>query len=94
MKNVIVMLLAVCLVSSCGQKQEHNAKAPVRVKTLVVSPGMVDNRQLNQHHQLTEYLAQVTTVYLVNDEHVCLFRILLGPFTEVVEDTIANLEFA
>ena len=45
MKNVIVMLLAVCLVSSCGQKQEHNVKAPVRVKTLVVSPGMVDNRQ-------------------------------------------------
>ena len=45
MKKVILMLLAVCLVSSCGQKQEHNVKAPVRVKTLVVSPGMVDNRQ-------------------------------------------------
>ena len=39
------MLLAGVLVSSCGQKQEQNVKAPTRVKTQVVSPGMVDNAQ-------------------------------------------------
>ena len=39
------MLLAVVLFSSCGQKQEHDLKTPVRVKTLVVSPGMIDDAQ-------------------------------------------------
>ncbi|MBO6033069.1 MAG: efflux RND transporter periplasmic adaptor subunit, partial [Prevotella sp.] len=36
---------AVVLVSSCGQKKEQQTKAPTRVKTQVVSPGMVDNAQ-------------------------------------------------
>ena len=34
------MLLSVIVVCSCGQKQEQNAKAPVRVKTEVVSTAM------------------------------------------------------
>jgi len=45
MKKSIWILLAMVLVSSCGQKKEHNTKAPTRVKTQVVSPGMVDNAQ-------------------------------------------------
>ena len=39
------MLLAAILLSSCTDKKEQNAKAPTRVKTQVVSPGMVDNAQ-------------------------------------------------
>ena len=45
MKKIMMMLLAGVLVSSCGQKQEQNVKAPTRVKTQVVSPGMVDYAQ-------------------------------------------------
>ena len=45
MKKVIMMLLAVILVSGCGQQKEQQSKAPVRVKTQVVSPGMIDNAQ-------------------------------------------------
>lgn len=45
MKKFFLMLLAVLLVSSCGQKKEQQTKAPTRVKTLVVSPGLVDNAQ-------------------------------------------------
>ncbi len=45
MKKYYLMLLAMMLLGSCGQKQEQNAKAPTRVTTLVVSPGMVDNAQ-------------------------------------------------
>lgn len=45
MKKCMWMLLAVVLVSSCGQKKEHQEKAPMRVKTLVVSPGLVDKAQ-------------------------------------------------
>ena len=40
-----MMLLAVILVSGCGQQKEQQSKAPVRVKTQVVSPGMIDNAQ-------------------------------------------------
>ena len=45
MKKFFWILLAVLLVSSCGQKKEQQIKAPTRVKTLVVSPGLVDNAQ-------------------------------------------------
>ena len=37
------MLLGVMLICSCTSKQEPETKAPTRVKTQVVSPGMVDN---------------------------------------------------
>ena len=45
MKKYMTMLLAAILLSSCTDKKEQNAKAPTRVKTQVVSPGMVDNAQ-------------------------------------------------
>ena len=45
MKKFSLMLLAAVLNSSCGQKKEQQAKAPTRVKTQVVSPGLVDNAQ-------------------------------------------------
>ena len=45
MKKFSLMLLTVLLVNSCGQKKEQQTKAPTRVKTQVVSPGMVDNAQ-------------------------------------------------
>ena len=45
MKKVFLMLLSVILLCSCGGKKEQNVKAPVRVKTQLVSPGMVDNAQ-------------------------------------------------
>lgn len=45
MKKNILMLLAIVLVCSCGQKKEQQSKAPTRVKTQIVSPGMVDNAQ-------------------------------------------------
>ena len=45
MKNSLLLLLTVLLVGSCGQKKEQQTKAPVRVKTQVVSPGMEDNAQ-------------------------------------------------
>ena len=45
MKKVLLMLLSVILLVSCGEKQKQNVKAPTRVKTQVVSPGMVDNAQ-------------------------------------------------
>ena len=39
------MLLTVVLVSSCGKQNDQQSKAPTRVKTLVVSPGLIDNAQ-------------------------------------------------
>ena len=45
MKKFFWLLLAVLLVSSCGQKKEQQTKAPTRVKTLMVSPGLVDKAQ-------------------------------------------------
>ena len=45
MKKGIMMLLSVLILGSCGQKQGQDVKAPTRVKTHVVSPGMVDNAQ-------------------------------------------------
>ena len=40
-----MILMAAVLVGSCGQKKEQSEKAPTRVKTQVVSPGLVDNAQ-------------------------------------------------
>lgn len=37
--------MAAVMVGSCGQKKEQSEKAPTRVKTQVVSPGLVDNAQ-------------------------------------------------
>ena len=37
------MLFSVIILGSCGQKQGQSVKAPTRVKTQVVSSGMVDN---------------------------------------------------
>ena len=45
MKKSILMLLGVMLICSCTSKKEQETKAPTRVKTQVVSPGMVDNAQ-------------------------------------------------
>ena len=40
-----MMLLGVMLICSCTSKKEQETKAPTRVKTQVVSPGMMDNAQ-------------------------------------------------
>ena len=47
MKKVLWMLLSVMLLGSSCQQQggKSSTKAPTRVKTQVVSPGMVDNAQ-------------------------------------------------
>ena len=46
MKKVIILAFACCLMTiGCGEKKENGAKAPTRVKTLVVSPAFVDNAQ-------------------------------------------------
>ena len=45
MKKIILALLAGILVGSCGEKQQQQSKTPTRVKTQIVSPGMVDNAQ-------------------------------------------------
>jgi RND family efflux transporter MFP subunit len=45
MKKGILGLLAVLLVCSCGNKKESGAKAPMRVKTHLVSPAFADDAQ-------------------------------------------------
>lgn len=45
MKKSIWILLAVLLVCNCSEKKEQKVKAPIRVKTQLVSPGFVDNAQ-------------------------------------------------
>lgn len=45
MKKSIWILLAVLLVCSCSEKKEQKVKAPIRVKTQLVSPGFVDKAQ-------------------------------------------------
>ena len=45
MRKSILMLLGVMLICSCTSKKDQETKAPTRVKTQVVSPGMVDNAQ-------------------------------------------------
>ena len=43
MRKLLFVLAAVLTVCSCSEKKEGGAKAPIRVKTLVVSPAMPDN---------------------------------------------------
>ena len=43
MEKLFLMLFSVIILGSCGQKQGQSVKAPTRVKTQVVSSGMVDN---------------------------------------------------
>ena len=45
MKNGILVLLTILMVCSCGKKKESGAKAPLRVKTQMVSPAFADDAQ-------------------------------------------------
>ena len=45
MKKYIFLLLGVLAVISCSENKKEEQKAPIRVETLVVSPGMFDNAQ-------------------------------------------------
>ena len=46
MKKEIILAFALCLMAiGCGEKKEKGAKAPTRVKTVLVSPAQVDNAQ-------------------------------------------------
>ena len=43
MRKLLLILASVIIVCSCSEKKEDGKKAPIRVKTLVVSPAMADN---------------------------------------------------
>ena len=43
MKKLVFVLAAVLLVCSCSEKKGNGTKAPIRVKTQIVSPAMADN---------------------------------------------------
>jgi len=45
MKKGFLGLLAILMVCSCGEKKESGTKAPMRVKTQIVSPAFSDNAQ-------------------------------------------------
>ena len=45
MKKSILGLLTILVVCSCGEKKESGAKAPLRVKTQIVSPALSDDAQ-------------------------------------------------
>ena len=45
MKKGFLGLLAIVMVCSCGEKKESGAKAPMRVKTQIVSPAFSDGAQ-------------------------------------------------
>ena len=45
MKKCFLGLLAIVMVCSCGEKKESGAKAPMRVKTQIVSPAFSDGAQ-------------------------------------------------
>ncbi|MBQ1797728.1 MAG: efflux RND transporter periplasmic adaptor subunit, partial [Prevotella sp.] len=45
MKRSVFVLAALLALCSCGEKKESGEKSPIRVKTQVVSSGMVDNTQ-------------------------------------------------
>jgi len=45
MKQVFLGLLIILMVCSCGNKKENGVKAPIRVKTHLVSPAMADDAQ-------------------------------------------------
>ena len=45
MKKDILVLLAILMVCSCGERKERGAKAPTRVKTQLLSPALSDDAQ-------------------------------------------------
>jgi RND family efflux transporter, MFP subunit len=45
MKEYVFLLLGVLALISCSENKKVEHKAPIRVETLVVSPGMIDNAQ-------------------------------------------------
>ena len=45
MKKYVFLLLIALAVTGCSEKKTAEQKAPIRVETLVVSPGMTDNAQ-------------------------------------------------
>ena len=45
MKKIVFLLLIALAVISCSENKKVEQKAPIRVETLVVSPGMTDNVQ-------------------------------------------------
>ncbi|MBR5170613.1 MAG: efflux RND transporter periplasmic adaptor subunit [Muribaculaceae bacterium] len=45
MKKYLFLLLGVLAVASCSENKKVEQKAPIRVETLVVSPGVIDNAQ-------------------------------------------------
>ena len=46
MKKVIILVIGCCLITAgCSEKKAHGAKAPTRVKTLILSPAFIDNTQ-------------------------------------------------
>ena len=45
MRKYVILLLAVLAVISCSENKKEKQKAPIRVETLLVSPGMTDNVQ-------------------------------------------------
>jgi RND family efflux transporter MFP subunit len=45
MRQVFLGLLIILMVCSCGNKKENRVKAPIRVKTHLVSPAMADDAQ-------------------------------------------------
>ena len=45
MKKGILVLLTILMVCSCGERKESGAKAPIRVKTAVVSAAFTDDAQ-------------------------------------------------
>ena len=45
MKKDILVLLAILMVCSCGERKESGAKAPTRVKTQLLSPALSDDAQ-------------------------------------------------
>jgi RND family efflux transporter MFP subunit len=45
MRQVFLGLLIILMVCSCGNKKENGVKAPIRVKTHLVSPAMTDDAQ-------------------------------------------------
>ena len=45
MKRSVLGLMALLVLCSCNERKSNEVKPPTRVKTMVVSPGMVDNAQ-------------------------------------------------
>ena len=45
MKKIMICLMALCVLYSCGEKKKSGVKAPTRVTTLLASPAFVDGGQ-------------------------------------------------